>query len=432
MGKLLSRKPEHGLKEFVLKSGNSIYLAEDAIAVVPGEMLVFRGSITYFLDRNSAEAVASFLRDNTVADLIEEMQNWTGSWSILLVSDRGSITCLTDPMGMEQLYYNSQGEFAEDILSLRSNLYTIDELYKSTIGKWGYNIDDRTPWNEIRRVMPNRVYTFMGSEPTFISHKPYYNFQQKPRQLFLQTLVREAVELELMHLPKGTKSIGVLLSGGVDSSIISYTLLGLKRGDWLPHLDDIDFHFYTINNAEDTPFVNLFCETFNIKCMHLSYDMWNTDLNAALMINETPVDLGSMVPNQKMFQLVKDDVIFTGDGPDELFGGYRRIDDYDSQKSDVFHELRFYHIPRLKKAARYYGKDLRCPYLNLNIIKAALALPLPERTHKKCMKDAFRGNIPDEILYRQKLPLKNDKLRENPMEYRRELIHTYYQNPLIF
>ena len=432
MGKLLSHKPEHGLKEFTLRSGASVYVPEDAISIVPGEMLVFRGRITSYINRDSDNLVASFLRDNTVADLIQEVQDWSGSWSIMIISDRGSVTCFTDPMGMEQLYYNRHGEFADDILSLRHSEYSIDELYKSTVSKWGYNIDDRTPWNEIKRVSPNHLYTFMGSEPTFVDIKPYYRFEAPHREAFILSLVREAVEEELIHLPKGTKSIGILLSGGIDSSIISYTLLGLKRGDWLPSLDNIDFHFYTINNAEDTPFVNLFAERFNIKVMRLSYDMWNTDLNAALMINEVPVDLGSMVPNQKMFQLVQDEVIFTGDGADELFGGYRRIDDYDSQKSDVFHELRYYHIPRLKKAARYYGKDLRCPFLNLNIVKAALALPLSERTHKKCLKTAFRGSIPDEILDRQKLPLKNDKLRENPTEYRKELIHTYYQNPLIF
>jgi asparagine synthetase B (glutamine-hydrolysing) len=149
------------------------------------------------------------------------------------------------------------------------------------------------------------------------------------------------------------------------------------------------------------------------------------DLKRALIINETPVDLGSMIPNQIMFELIPDKVVFTGDGPDEMFGGYRRIDQYDSQLSDIFEELPFYHFPRLNKSSEYFNKTLCCPYIDRSIVARALTLPLNERTHKKCLKDAYRGLIPDEIIDRKKLPLKNDELRNDPIKYRLKLVDEF-------
>ena len=171
--------------------------------------------------------------------------------------------------------------------------------------------------------------------------------------------------------------------------------------------------------------MKIFAEQFGIDVNVLSYDMSEVDLKQALYINETPVDLGSMVPNQKMFEMIPETIIFTGDGPDEMLGGYNRMDQYDSQLSDTFEELPFYHFPRLNKAAIYYGKTLVCPYLDRSIVSLALKVPLAERTHKKVLKNAYEGLIPDAIIARKKMPLKNDMLRADPLGYRMMLIKEF-------
>jgi asparagine synthetase B (glutamine-hydrolysing) len=226
-------------------------------------------------------------------------------------------------------------------------------------------------------------------------------------------------------LPKSTKSIAMLLSGGLDSACVAWELLNLQAQGWIK---DIEIKFYSINNSEDAPFVKIFAERFGIKVETLSYDMSEIDLKQALFINETPVDLGSMVPNQKMFEIIPETIIFTGDGPDELFGGYNRIDQYDSQLSDTFEELPFYHFPRLNKAAYYFGKTLVCPFIDRSIISLALKTPLSERTHKKILKTAYEGIIPDAIISRKKMPLKNDMLRADPLGYRMMLVKEFTSN----
>jgi hypothetical protein len=41
------------------------------------------------------------------------------------------------------------------------------------------------------------------------------------------------------------------------------------------------------------------------------------------------------------------------------------------------------------------------------------------------LKDAYRGLIPDEIIERKKLPLKNDELRNDPIKYRLKLVDEF-------
>ncbi len=154
------------------------------------------------------------------------------------------------------------------------------------------------------------------------------------------------------------------------------------------------------------------------------------NIKEVLKINETPVDLGSLFPTYVMFkELQKQNIryIFTGDGPDELFGGYKRIDEYDSQLSDIFYELSFYHFPRLNKLARYFGLILKTPWCDEEMVRLAVNLPLEDRTHKKIMKDNFKGLIPEEIINREKRPLKNDLIKEDKRSYRNELVELFYE-----
>jgi asparagine synthetase B (glutamine-hydrolysing) len=77
-----------------------------------------------------------------------------------------------------------------------------------------------------------------------------------------------------------------------------------------------------------------------------------------------------------------------------------------------------------------YTVEMRNPFLSHDIVKLALSLPLEKRTHKKILKDIFRGKLPDEILDRPKLPLKNDSIRKDPMKYRLKLVQTFYDKQL--
>ena len=63
--------------------------------------------------------------------------------------------------------------------------------------------------------------------------------------------------------------------------------------------------------------------------------------------------------------------------------------------------------------------ELRAPFLAPYIVKRALETPYSDRNgEKKVLKRAFADIVPQEILDRDKHPLKTDKIRKNPLDQR--------------
>lgn len=343
--------------------------------------------------------------------------------------DNDKIQLSTDALGIDQLYYNTDTlEYSDSINALITS-HQKDRLYFSTILKFGYNYDNRTPYLNIKRVLPNEVIT-LSEDEGITSWERKLDFDPViDRDINIKDLLVSKVKKYLNQIPAEEKQIGVLLSGGIDSSIISAILLQLRKENYFHQ----ELKFFSINNGEDAEYIKIFEEAFGISSTRLNYDlsgMSDDEMKEVLKINETPVDLGSLFPTYILFkELQKQGIkyIFTGDGPDELFGGYRRIDEYDSQLSDIFQELSFYHFPRLKKLSRHFGIVLKTPWVDEDIVELAISLDFDERKHKKIMKDNFAGMIPTEIIFREKRPLKNDLIKSNERSYRNKLVKLFYE-----
>lgn len=144
----------------------------------------------------------------------------------------------------------------------------------------------------------------------------------------------------------------------------------------------------------------------------------------AVTVMQTPMDLGSLVPQVQLAQALegKTRVVITGDGADELFGGYTRSRAYDSQYADTFLELPYYHLPRLDRVLMRSTIELRSPFLAPGIVRLALGLPREMRIDKAFLKLCAKGIVPDEIIDRPKHPLKTQAVITGKETYREQLI----------
>ena len=361
--------------------------------------------------------------------------SWDGFWSIVLVdTNKREVYAFTDPLGKKCLYKNDRGEVCSEIKGLyeKDEIMNLDKSFFSGIVKFGYLPTNQTPYDNIKKLDPNRFYRWSLDHPIKMDvSDPYYNFNSfdqglvdyEQRMDWLWNKLESSVQARLLSKNYPTS---LLLSGGLDSSILAGLLLKLGA--------DVDF--YSISNGEDEQYVKD-CEYYwNVKSKRLKYDIdLESEEGKKGLIdiyktwNESPVDMGSVVPQYHLFDAIKKGsntrIVISGDGADELFGVYRRINEYDSQQSDIFHELTSYHLPRLDKLSMAHTLELRSPFLNHDIVRFALSLPFEERKNKKILKDTFKGLVPDSVIERSKLALKNTKIIEDQIAYRKEIVKLF-------
>jgi asparagine synthase (glutamine-hydrolysing) len=364
--------------------------------------------------------------------------SWDGFWAIVLVDTKSrEVYAFTDPLGKKVLYKNEDGEICSEIKGLyeKEGEEPFDPSFFSGVVKWGYLPTNQTPFNSIKKLEPNRFYHWSFDYPANMEvSDPYYNFYSfdagletyEDRMDWLWENLENSVRSRLLSKNYPTS---LLLSGGLDSSIIAGILLKLGA----------DVQFYSISNGEDEQFVKD-CENYwDVKSTRLDYsvDIESEESKKKIIEiyrkwNESPVDMGSVLPQYHLFDAIKKGsntrIVISGDGADELFGGYRRIDEYDSQDSDIFHELTSYHLPRLDKLSMAHTLELRSPFLNHDIVRFALTLPFEERKNKKILKDTFKGLVPDSVIERSKLALKNNKIIEDQVAYRKEIVKLFLES----
>ena len=361
---------------------------------------------------------------------LPHIQTWDGFWAIVIYDSKtGDVISFTDPLGKKCLYVNKEGEISSEIKGVYRDGYKTDQTFISSVRKWGYNKDDRTPYEEIKRILPNKIYSFNIGSPMFKNvysdywegfNVPIYELRGKSYEEHMDWLWDKMVESVKNRMLSKNYPVSALISGGLDSSIIAAIMKS----------ESIDkINWFTIENGE-TEYVDILAKHLNISVNKLTYDM-DESLNKEIYQkwNETPIDLGSVIPQYHLFKAVKDQtgyrIVISGDGSDELFGGYSRIHEFDSQKSDIFEELSFYHLPRLDKMSMANTLELRTPFLNLDIVQFALHLPLEWRKDKKILKDTFSPILPSEIIERKKIALKNPQIKEDKIAYRQKAIDLF-------
>jgi asparagine synthase (glutamine-hydrolysing) len=409
---------ESGIQPKKVKDG--VYL------LYVGEIFNYRNlRLNALFDSNSdTEYLVNFFGEYSTFEKIisepslDEINNWDGFWAIVLVNTNyDQIICFTDPLGKKQLYRDNSGQISSEISGLRkfnidkNNLHLLDNRYISTIKKFGYNVDNRTPHIDIKRLMPNAIYCFDPNRREKMScYNEYFNFQlyQNDLDCSLIGTLKNAVESRLISK---NYPVSCLVSGGLDSSIIAYLLSSAS--------DRIEY--FTIENGEDGKYIDILEKSLGITIKRLEIEGDpKKDLISAFKANQTPIDLGSVLPQYQLFRAVKKaghSLCITGDGADELFGGYKRILEYDSQLSDIFDELPFYHLPRLVRLSSKFAIEVRCPFLSHGLVKMQTDVEYRNRLSKSQLKNVFGKYLPTEIIQRPKIPLRSEEYSKDKRNY---------------
>lgn len=243
------------------------------------------------------------------------------------------------------------------------------------------------------------------------------------------------------------RPIGVLLSGGLDSSLITSILCR--------YLGSENIRTYSIGMKGSPDLKNAKLVSDFLKTNHTEIIMSPNDaLNAIPRVIEAieSYDITTIRASVPMFLLAEyirdnteDRVIFSGEGSDEIFCGYLyfhnapSIEDLNSESCRLINNLRYYDVLRADRCISSASLELRVPFLDPNLIDLCCKLhpkfKQPKNgIEKYYLRMAFNSRdsleskpyLPNEVLWRRKDGLSDGCSSDNKTWY--QYIQEYVEN----
>ncbi|MCQ2557748.1 MAG: asparagine synthase B [Oscillospiraceae bacterium] len=362
----------------------------------------------HFLTKSDCEVILALYQDKGV-DFLEDLNGIFAFCLYDSTNDRYIVA--RDHIGIIPLYqgWDADGHYyvASELKALEGTCTTITEF------------------------MPGTVFDSSTGLTTTWYHRDWESYDAVKDNESSVAAVREGLEAAVKRQMMSDVPYGVLLSGGLDSSVIAaitakYATNRIESGDteaaWWPRL-----HSFAVG-LKDSPdlaaarkaadFIGTVHHEVNFTIQealdavddviyHLeTYDI--TTVRAA-----TPMFLLARVIKSMGIKMV-----LSGEGSDELFGGYLYF--HKAPNAQEFHEetvrklskLHLYDCLRANKALAAWGVEGRVPFLDKEFIDIAMRQNpdvkmsrMPDgstRIEKWIVREAFKDMLPDEIVWRQK------------------------------
>lgn len=312
-----------------------------------------------------------------------------GMFAFAIYQD-GEYLLARDPLGIKPLYYGTGADgavyFASEIKALQGLTTSIQEF---PAGHW---LDSKTGWHRHYNIHAD-IEPFAGSEADALP--------------LIKSTLRDAVQKRML----ADVPVGVSLSGGLDSSIVS--LLACEGTDQL--------HSFAVGveDSEDLTAAKQMSEFLHTQHHQLVYtaeDMVNA-LPDVLYHLETfdPALVRSAMPNYFLARLTSDHVkvFLTGEGADELYAGYDYLSDFSDPaalQKETLYITQALHNTNLQRADRMsmaFSLEARVPFLDVQSVSLAFGFPAAWKLHngrdpKHLLRQAFVGDLPENIVNRPK------------------------------
>lgn len=228
--------------------------------------------------------------------------------------------------------------------------------------------------------------------------------------------IRDTIVRAVQRIVETTGSVGVLLSGGVDSSILTAVAAQVAAERNVP----LPTFAVGMQDSGDLLAARTVAEYLGTDHHELVYTGQDAVELVPQVIYELesfdPTLVHSAVPHHLVSQLASQhvDVVVAGEGADELFAGYShygRHHDPSALHTELVETLRGMHIGGLQRVDRIagaHGLEVRVPFLDLDVVELAMAIPAEwklitaEYPAKWLLRMAFNDWLPTEILWRTK------------------------------
>jgi asparagine synthase (glutamine-hydrolysing) len=303
-----------------------------------------------------------------------------------------------DPLGVKPLYWSVRSGCLHVASEVKALVGVRAAIFEVPPGQHGWadagKAPDLSPYLDLPRLGE-------GAEPVTDPAEA-----AKLIRLAFEDSVRVRTDTDL--------TVGVILSGGLDSSL---TLQHVRA----MHPDCVAF---TVGapGSEDIAFASRLCAELRVPHEVVEirpHRIRLADVREAIRISELTEygDIINAVVSVPLFRRVRErgiKVVLAGDGSDELFGGYPMYDRIGpAQARRLFaHKLANLgrtELQRVDRAAMSSGVEVRVPFLDLGLVDLAMRLPMELKVaggvEKRILREAFADVLPPYILQRPKNPM---------------------------
>jgi asparagine synthase (glutamine-hydrolysing) len=312
-----------------------------------------------------------------------------------------------DPIGIMPLYYGYDGEgqlyFASEMKGLIAVCSTVQEF------------------------PPGHYWDSREGEPKPWYQRPWAEYDAVKDADCSHTAIREALEDAVTSHLMSDVPYGVLLSGGLDSSIIA--ALAQKHAPrrveddeqspaWWPQL-----HSFAVGLSGSPDLAAAQKVADYLGTIHHGFEysvQEGLDALREVIYHLETYDVTTIRAATPMYLMARKiramgiKMVLSGEGADEIFGGYLYF--HKAPDARQFHEetvrklerLHSYDCLRANKAMAAWGIEARVPFLDRDFIEVAMGInPASKmiaegKMEKQVLRESFEGYLPDEILWRQK------------------------------
>lgn len=328
-----------------------------------------------------------------------------------------------DPYGITSLYYMQ----SEDTLIMSSEMKAIASLEESQM------IHEFKPGHMLTAKMSvdSPVFSSIGTAQPY--HPAYLDkhIWQQQDMTYEESLkiVREQLTTAVKKRLMADVPSGVLLSGGLDSSLIASIMSRLKEVP-ITSIDNEKISFedhrlqsFSVGLTGSPDHLAAQVVADYIGSHHHIIDFTIPDALDALesvIYHLETYDVTTIRASTPMFLLSRAikargiKMVLSGEGSDEIFGGYLYF--HDAPNETEFKEeciqrvcdLHYFDCLRANKSTMAWGLEGRFPFLDKAFVDDAMQIPTKYKMcgngklEKQLLRDAFADYLPKEILLRQK------------------------------
>jgi len=304
--------------------------------------VIFNGEIYNFLElKRELEGYGHVFRTNSDTEVIvhgykqwgdEVLNRLNGMFGLAIWDVRQRRLVLArDPFGIKLLYYRIDGEclyFGSEMRPIRETMADKVEVDPTSLNlflRYRYTPSPYTILRGVHKLAPGTKLTVQNGSYQL---SRWYLFKPAP---FAQTKSPDEAREELLALYKkavrrqliSDVPVGLLLSGGVDSALL-LALMNLNGSSWPTYTVGYGSTFADDELADAAETARV------LESKHASITITRSIFEEALPkiveCLEEPIATSSIVPMYFISERAHRDVkvALVGQGPDELFGGYRR------------------------------------------------------------------------------------------------------------